>query len=320
VTSAAARTVRTADGVDLAFRDHGGTGRAVLFAHATGFCGALFDPLIAHLPAQYRAITIDLRGHGDSAPPVDLDFDWSGFATDLLTVVDVLGLDRPLVVGHSCGATAAFLAEQRRPGTFAAMYCYEPAIAFREGIDVQSPSGSSSGGQSPSGSSSGKQSPSGSSSGEQSPSGSSSGGQSPNPLAEGARRRRAHFASRDELVDYLQSKPLFARFDPAVLEAYVAHGFAIADDGSLELKCRPEYEARTFENGASHDGVARLGTVACPVTLVYGDAPDSFPPPMAEAVATRLPQVERHTATGLGHLGPFEDPASIATDIARAFA
>jgi pimeloyl-ACP methyl ester carboxylesterase len=310
VTGAAARTVRTADGVDLVFRDHGGTGRAVLFAHATGFCGALFDPLIAHLPARYRAITIDLRGHGDSAPPVDLDFDWSGFATDLLTVVDVLGLDRPLVVGHSCGATAAFLAEQRRPGTFARMYCYEPAMAFREGIDVAGPSGPLSG----------KQSPSGPLSGKQSPSGPLSGTQSPNPMSEGARRRRAQFASRDELVDYLQSKPLFARFDSAVLEAYVTHGFTTAADGSLQLKCRPEYEARTFENGASHDAVARLGEVACPVTLVYGDAPDSFPPPMAEAVASRLPQVERHTAAGLGHLGPFEDPASIARDIARAFA
>jgi pimeloyl-ACP methyl ester carboxylesterase len=138
-------------------------------------------------------------------------------------------------------------------------------------------------------------------------------------MADGARRRRATFASRDELVAYLASKPLFARFDPIVLGAYVDHGFTQMHDGSFELKCRPEYEARTFENGASHDGLARLGEVACPVVLVYGDAPDSFPPAMADEVASRLPRARLRSAVGLGHLGPFEDPPAVAADIADAF-
>lgn len=291
MTGAPARLIRTPDGVDLAVRDFGGGGanspregpigprQPVVFAHATGFCGALFGPLIERMPSRYRCVAIDLRGHGDSAPPPDLDFDWRGFATDLLTVIDTLGLDAPYTVGHSCGAAAAFLAEQRRPGTIARMYAYEPAMAFREGIDVPGP----------------------------------------NPLSEGARRRRSTFASRAELVAYLQSKPLFAKFDPAVLDAYVEHGFARAGDGSLQLKCLPEYEARTFENGGSNDAVARLGEVVCPVTLVYGDAPDSFPAAMADAVSSRLRDVELRTAAGLGHLGPLEDPAAIAADIVRAF-
>ena len=279
MTGAPARLIRTPDGVDLSVRDFGGGGQPVLFAHATGFCGALFEPLIARMPAHFHCVAVDLRGHGDSTPPPDLDFDWRGFATDVLTAIDTLGLEAPFTVGHSCGAAAAFLAEQRRPGTIARMYAYEPAMAFREGIDVPGP----------------------------------------NPLSEGARRRRATFASRDELVAYLQSKPLFAKFDPAVLDAYVEHGFAHAADGSLQLKCLPEYEARTFENGGSNDAVARLAEVHCPVTLVYGDAPDSFPPAMAKAVASRLRHVEVRTAVGLGHLGPLDDPAAIAADISRAF-
>jgi len=275
VTVSSLRTLRTPDGVDIAVRDFGGSGVPVLFAHATGFCGAMFGPLVERLPPRYRAVAIDLRGHGDSAPPPDLDFDWQGFATDILTVVDGLGLDRPCVVGHSCGATSAFLAEQRRPGTFRRMYCYEPAMGFggRSKLPV------------------------------------------PNVMSEGARRRRATFASRDELVDYLQSKALFARFDPAVLDAYVQHGFAEEDDGSWRLKCLPEYEARTFENGGSTDAVERLGEVACEVALVYGDAPDSFAPEMAQVVRAGLPNAELHVAYGLGHLGPFENPTKIAQDI-----
>ena len=299
MTVAPARTLRAPDGVELSVRDFGGGGQPVLFAHATGFCGAMFAPLVARMPSHYRCIAVDLRGHGDSAPPPDLDFDWRGFATDLLAVIDALGLDAPYTVGHSCGAAAAFLAEQRRPGTIARMYGYEPAMAFRAGQDVQGPAPRSEG--------------------RSGPGGPNSGQAGPNPLSEGARRRRSTFASRDELVAYLHSKPLFARLDAAVLDAYVEHGFAVAADGSLRLKCLPDYEARTFENGGSNDAVARLGEVHCPVTLVYGDAPDSFPPAMADSVASRLPRVELRTAAGLGHLGPLEDPAAIASDIVRAF-
>jgi pimeloyl-ACP methyl ester carboxylesterase len=272
-------TLRAPDGVDIAVRDFGGSGEPVLFAHATGFCGAMFGPLVERLPPHYRAVAIDLRGHGDSMPPPDLNFDWQGFATDLLTVTDGLAFDRPFVVGHSCGATAAFLAEQRRPGTFRSMYCYEPAVGFGGGVNLPVP----------------------------------------NVMSEGARRRRASFASRDELVEYLQSKALFGRFDPAVLDAYVQYGFAQEDDGSWRLKCLPEYEARTFESGDSHSGVERLGEVACPVELVYGDAPDSFSPEMAQVVRAGLPNASLHRAHGLGHLGPFEKPAQIAGDIAACF-
>jgi pimeloyl-ACP methyl ester carboxylesterase len=239
----------------------------------------MFAPLIERLPSHYCGIAIDLRGHGDSAPPPGLDFDWQGFATDLLTVTDGLAIDRPFVVGHSCGATAAFLAEQRRPGTFRRMYCYEPAIAFRDNDRLPGP----------------------------------------NPLSASARRRRATFASPDELFGYLRSKPLFERFDPAVLDAYADHGFARDDDGSLRLKCLPEYEARTFEHGASHNGVGRLGEITCPVGLVYGDAADPFPAEMAQLVHAGLRNATLHTAQGLGHLGPFENPAQIASDIAQQF-
>jgi hypothetical protein len=41
---------------------------------------------------------------------------------------------------------------------------------------------------------------------------------------------------------------------------------------------------------------------------------------MGDAVAARLPHVDWRTATGFGHLGPFEDPAAIAADITRSFA
>ena len=42
--------------------------------------------------------------------------------------MDRLGIEHPYGFGHSSGGTAVLMAEQARPGTFAALYCYEPVL------------------------------------------------------------------------------------------------------------------------------------------------------------------------------------------------
>ena len=82
------RTAPTPDGVDIALYDFGGSGDDLLLVHATG-CGAgVLLPLARALGDRFRCLALDLRGHGRSGRPVDGDFAWSGFATDVLTAVD----------------------------------------------------------------------------------------------------------------------------------------------------------------------------------------------------------------------------------------
>jgi pimeloyl-ACP methyl ester carboxylesterase len=272
--------VPSPDGVDIAVYDFGGSGPPLLLVHATGFCAPLFAPLARRLVAQFRCVGLDLRGHGASSAPADGDFDWNGFARDIMAVLDALAVRNPVGFGHSCGATSLFLAEQATPGTFQQMYCYEPAMAFGA-AQVKG---------------------------------------APNAMSMGARRRRNQFASRDEVREYLRSKEVFARFAPDVLEAYVMHGFVDDAVGGLRLATPPENEARTFEHGGSNDALARLGDVHCPVALAYGTAPDSFPDAMATAVYQGLPRAQRRSMHGLGHLGPFEDPAAVAADLIASLA
>src|ERR1700722_5699188 len=85
----------TPDGLGIAVYDFGGHGPDLLLVHATGFCAPPFWPLARPLARRFRCWGLDLRGHGRSDRPSDGDFAWSGFATDVLTVVDQLGLDRP---------------------------------------------------------------------------------------------------------------------------------------------------------------------------------------------------------------------------------
>src|SRR5687767_7691939 len=99
------RSLPTPDGLTLALHEHGGSGRPTLLCHATGFHGAVWEPLSAALGDGFERWAVDFRAHGASTVPADQELPWSEIATDVLTVIDALDV-RPgqlLGVGHSMG-------------------------------------------------------------------------------------------------------------------------------------------------------------------------------------------------------------------------
>ncbi len=63
-------------------------------------------------PRRYRLIALDLRGHGDSDWARPAAYAPDDYAADAARAIAALGLERPIVVGHSMGgiATVAFAA------------------------------------------------------------------------------------------------------------------------------------------------------------------------------------------------------------------
>jgi pimeloyl-ACP methyl ester carboxylesterase len=277
--------VTTPDGVGIATTDLGGDGPDLLLVHATGFCAGVLAPMASHLSGRFHCRAIDLRYHGDSDRPADRDFAWSGFATDVLATVDGLGLDRPLAFGHSCGGAALLLAEERRPGTFRGLYCFEPVVF--PGPPAAVPAYD-------------------------------------NPLSTGARRRRETFPSRTDAFLNFSSKPPFGGLDPDAIAAYVEDGFEVvpADEGgdgqTVRLRCRRDDEAEVYAHGLTHDAFVNMGRVACPVTLACGAGTDSFGPSFLEADAAQLPDATVEELPGLGHFGPLERPGAVAASVAQA--
>lgn len=275
-----ARTARSGDGVTVAVHDLGGSGPPVLLAHATGFHGRVWAPLARHLSDRASCWSLDFRGHGDSPPPVGRGFDWSGFADDVLAVVDEVGLDGAFGVGHSKGGAALVLAEAARPGTFAGLWLYEPIVFPPAGYDPEGPDAE-------------------------------------HPLAEGALRRRSSFPSPADAVAHYSGKAAFSALDPEALREYVEHGFAPGEDGEVHLKCRNEWEAEVYRMGGRHGGWDALASVACPAVVACGG--DGGPPAsVAPAVAERLPSGRLERFEDLGHFGPLEAPARVAGRIAAA--
>jgi pimeloyl-ACP methyl ester carboxylesterase len=280
-----ALTCLTPDGVEVAVYDFGGTGDDLLLVHATGFCAGVLLPLARTLSDRFRCHALDLRGHGRSTRPVDGNYAWSGFATDVLTVIDRLGLDGVAGFGHSCGGASLLLAEQARPGTFTSLYLFEPVVVPAPTVPVVLQE---------------------------------------NPLSIGARRRRETFPSVEDAFINFSSKPPFAGLDPDVLSRYVEDGFEVVpidqggDGVEVRLRCRRDDEADVYVHGFANGAFAHLSEVRCPTTFAFGGRTDAFGSEVMEADAAQMPRATVESYPDLGHFGPLERPGEVAAGIREA--
>ena len=94
-----------------------GTGPAVLFCH--GFPGLWYSwrhqlPVVAK--AGFRAIAVDMRGYGRTDRPTDAgEYGNQTIVADLTGVLDALGEEQAVFVGHDFGAQAAWAAALHAP-------------------------------------------------------------------------------------------------------------------------------------------------------------------------------------------------------------
>ena len=107
----------------LSIAEAGSGGRPLLLVH--GFTGSKEDftawlDRLAEL--GWHVVAPDLRGHGASAQPEDeAAYSLDAFATDLLALLDGLGWEQTLVLGHSMGGMVVQTAVLREPGRFDAL-------------------------------------------------------------------------------------------------------------------------------------------------------------------------------------------------------
>lgn len=92
--------------VALAALDYGNRGAApMLLLHGIRDLAWSMDSIAQAFRAAFHVVSIDLRGHGDSEKPGA--YTLIHFVTDLRVAVQELGLERPVLVGHSLGAQIA---------------------------------------------------------------------------------------------------------------------------------------------------------------------------------------------------------------------
>ena len=237
------------DGVRITALDWGGTGPAVVMLHPNGFCAGLYEPIARALTSVARPVAIDLPGHGGSDAPTDIGaYSFTSMATDVIAVLDALGIEQAAGVGGSLGGAVAIVVDQLDPGRWSRLLLAEP-IAFETALFKS---------------------------------------QGPNPMAEGARRRRRTFIDRAGMYEAYASREPMSHLAPEALEAYVRWGTYLDDAGAhLACEPETEALIFESSGGPGGASVAwdHLDELSCPTTIVVGA--DTFLPDMFATQAER---------------------------------
>ncbi|KAF5831823.1 Alpha/Beta hydrolase protein [Dunaliella salina] len=182
--------------VGLAYHFLGCTGGpTLLMLHANSLHSQVFRPMLDVLQRHFGIIiAIDAPGQGCSPPWImqsQEEGSAAAIAEQVYQSIIALGLQGCFVFGHSMGGCLATLIEAAHPGTFAAIYAYEPPLYTPSGAQAEARRGASNAGK---------------------------------VLGMLASKRRARFPSQQAALQSFASKPPFASWHPLSLEEYVRHG------------------------------------------------------------------------------------------------
>jgi pimeloyl-ACP methyl ester carboxylesterase/quercetin dioxygenase-like cupin family protein len=92
-----------------------GEGRPIVLIHGLGLSGALWNRMRAAFGPGYQLVTFDLRGAGTTRELRPEELSLARWADDLGALLGALGISRPVLVGHSLGASVALKYALERP-------------------------------------------------------------------------------------------------------------------------------------------------------------------------------------------------------------
>ena len=264
----------------MAALDFGSPDRPVdlVFSHANGFNARTYRTILAPLAVDYRILAIDMRGHGRSElpTPVETRRSWDDLKADLLAFIEAADIDRPVVLaGHSMGATVSLLTAAAAKATARALVLFEPVILPRGVQGVPEEA----------------------------------------PLAQGALRRRAVFASRQEALDAYTGRGAFKTWPAQILADYVQDAFRDQADGSVTLSTTPAWEFSNFTRQA-HDSLEALQHVECPTWIFTAEHNSTCR--LDPGAAEGLPNVRIERCAGASHFLPMERPELVRTALIEA--
>ncbi|GAC1613444.1 MAG: alpha/beta fold hydrolase [Candidatus Dormibacteraceae bacterium] len=118
--------VKVRGGVALGYQDEGHGDPALVLIHGWTCNRTFFRAQQLYFSARHRVVSVDLAGHGESDQPQG-DFTVRGFAEDVAWLIGELGLDRPILVGHSLGGLVALETAVGFPHLVRAIVMLDPA-------------------------------------------------------------------------------------------------------------------------------------------------------------------------------------------------
>lgn len=257
-----------------------GGGVPLVFAHATGFHGRVWDAIAEAFPA-HPVHAIDLRGHGRTGGgPID---DWRVLASDVADFLAQAELAGAIGIGHSMGAHTLLQVAADDPDAFSRLVLFDPVILAPEYYTEPTTF-------------------------------------DPANRHPAARRKRDFASPEAMMERFRDRDPynlfdprVFADYCRHGLRP------APGGEG-CELACAPEVEASIYESSRSNAGILdaarRVAVPTLVVRALHTNLFDFKSSPTWPALAEILPQGSDLHRPDMTHFHPFQDPADAARIIA----
>lgn len=123
---ASKQDIHRVKGVDINVVEAGEGNPTVLFLHYWGGSSRTWGPTIETLSKTNRSIAIDFRGWGESSKDSD-DYSLQTLASDVIELIDQLGVNDFVIVGHSMGGKVAQIVAARQPEGLKGLVLFGPA-------------------------------------------------------------------------------------------------------------------------------------------------------------------------------------------------
>ncbi|KZX76163.1 hypothetical protein A3715_02055 [Oleiphilus sp. HI0009] len=118
-------------GLKIRYDYREGTGKPIVFLHATGFNKAVWYEVVKHL--ENPVYLFDTPGHGQSEHPND-EFQWDRTAHWLAEIIDTLGIKNALGVGHSMGGQLMLSIAHDHPAAFDQLLLLDPVVLHENAL------------------------------------------------------------------------------------------------------------------------------------------------------------------------------------------
>jgi len=115
------------NGTRLYYEEEGKGSPPVVLIHGWTCDRTFMDPQRRHFAPEHRTICLDLRGHGLSDKP-EQTYSMSAFADDVAWVCARLGVEKPILIGHSMGGLISLVLAAEHPSLPAAIASLDSAI------------------------------------------------------------------------------------------------------------------------------------------------------------------------------------------------
>jgi pimeloyl-ACP methyl ester carboxylesterase len=131
------------------FVTRGDKGRPIVLIHGFGCSTSIWEKNLDELAKHFRVFALDVKGFGLTAKPRDGHYHLDAFSEHVLGFLDVMKVDRPVLVGNSMGGAIAARIALLHPDRVAGLVLVDaipvafprPSITVGRGGDEQSPGG-----------------------------------------------------------------------------------------------------------------------------------------------------------------------------------